>query len=345
MKKNGKVYHIIDSIKGGCGKTTFSIMFAEYLNTCEPENSNRRSVLLDMDFLGTGLFNIFYHNIGSDNFEEARKEFLNSNCFINDRIRGVDNVYGKKYITKLQVEGKEFYIAFGNPSYDVKEDYLQATKNGFSMGLKFGTIRAGLRKMLDNNELEKQLPFIPRHIIVDLAPCNDSYSQAAKDVFFDRDESKIITKEDTINYYLMSGLDSSHLYNVCSYLRNILNRADKMPNNIFIILNDIRYRNSKDTKEIESEEEVYDYIFDYIEKFLVNIPEDRFNSIHFLALNYYKNYQDFLMKLEPLINVKEKEPGSENSIFEHNPFRFCREKGKTIQVINDAEKKVLEWIQ
>ncbi len=345
MENNEKVYHIIDSIKGGCGKTTFSIMLTEYLSRKIEKNTDNEKdqvCLLDMDFLGTGLFNLFYDNIGKDdNFEKVRKDFLVSNCFINDKIRGGSDVFGKKYIVDIEVEGKKFFIAFGNPGYDAKETYLQAIKNTSAMGLNFATIRAGLKKVLKDEELKKQFPNNPRHIVVDLAPCNDSYSQAVKDIFFDRTESNYIIKESKINYYLMSGMDSSHLYNTYSYLVNMLKRDGKLANNYYIVFNDIAGK--------VADKNAYDSrinnIFKRLKSNLGYCPD----NIHFLVLNYYAEYQKFLMNLEPLNDAGKSATPSSSSIFSSNPFRYCAmldDKGNIIvkPILEDTEKEVLKWL-
>ena len=61
-----RVYNIVQSVKGGCGKTTFSIMLAGFLGKKENRDECGKTCLVDADFQGTSLIHLFIHDENLD---------------------------------------------------------------------------------------------------------------------------------------------------------------------------------------------------------------------------------------------------------------------------------------
>lgn len=59
----GKIYNIIDSVKGGCGKTTFGIMLSLLLDkyrTKKKNNGETMACMVDVDIQGSALLYLLF---------------------------------------------------------------------------------------------------------------------------------------------------------------------------------------------------------------------------------------------------------------------------------------------
>lgn len=326
-----KVYNIIDSVKGGCGKTTFSIMLAEYLSRKLEQD---KVCLFDMDFMGTGMWNLFYSDHTKKekgmeqpekvSEEERLKEFKKDNIFVNDMIRGF-RISKEHYIVEIKVSQRTFYVAFGNPDYEAKKEYMLAVKNNYSMAMKYGMLRSGLRDMFSEEKIAGQVKGRVGSVVLDMAPCNDNYSEAIKDIIFDREENGIANKDNIINYFLLLGIDSSQVYAAKSYLKNFIGTSDKLPNNLFIIFNDVSCCLEGDNqKAYNMRKELFDDIKGSISREKINKV-----SIYFLSLHEFTQYKQVVSEMCPLTYENCK------GIFMDIPFAY----GATL---DDTEMKVLK---
>ncbi len=333
-----KVYNIIDSVKGGCGKTTFSIMLAEYLGR---KSSEGKVCLFDMDFIGTGMWNLFYsdHSNGKNEEDEMKKikEFKKEYIFINDVIRGF-RTSGKKYVVDKKISGSDFHLAFGSPEYNVKKEYILAIKNNYSMAMKYGRFKAGLRDMLSEKRINEQLEGV-KYIILDMAPCTDNNSEAIKEIIFDKSENEINDGENKVNYFLLLGMDTSQIHATHSYLRNFISTNDKLPDNIFVVFNDVSYcLYTKYNREIEEQYNARKDLFNDIKSYIGG--KNKIN-IYFLVLNNFENYKKNLLEMIPLTDDKC------NGIFVEIPFSHGGSLDDEIVElsISESQENVLKWIQ
>ena len=144
----GRSFYLIDSIKGGCGKTTFAIMLTQYLE--QIAEADNHTVLLDFDFLGTGLINLFLTKDQITEFEKNHK-------YVTDKIRGF-KTEDAKYICDCTIEDTHFYVAFGNPEYMTKHAYRLSSKFNYTPVINYGIFRRGIQSIThDEAELKKQL--------------------------------------------------------------------------------------------------------------------------------------------------------------------------------------------
>ena len=328
-------YHMVDSIKGGTGKTTFSIMLAQYLY----KKMNTDTVcLFDMDFIGTGMWNLFYTDrIGGhiNNLDAFKKDTI----FINQAIRHFKN-NEKKYIKDITVGGSPFHIAFGSPEQKEKDKYICAASQNYTMALRYGSLKTGITQILKNTSIEEQLKSV-NHVVLDMAPCNDNYSQVIKQVFFDRDSDL----DGKLNYYLLLGMDRSHVVSAANYLKNMFDKKeDKLPDEIFVVFNDVHnYQQFADEDELISDSgstQLFDMRMEkFIEllKFDGHISESCKRKIHFLVLNEFENYSKVMANMESLSNV------DDPNLFLLSPFSYMSDYNNRNQFsfIDDTKEREL----
>ncbi len=363
-------YHIVDSVKGGSGKTTFSIMFAQYLHQVldliakygsikkgrEAESQNGQAddkeqsgknlinspvCLFDMDFIGTGLWNLFYAEREGDYLGNLNK-FKEQYIFVNQMIRSY-RTDGKQYFAQFKVAGWEFNIAFSSPEQKDKDEYIFAAMQNYTMALQYGTLKTGIYHMLDREQIAERIKTKPGHIILDMAPGNDNYSQAVKQIFFDRDEESLVKKNDQLNYYLLVGMDQGQVVAAANYLRRLLGGNEKLPDKIFVVFNDAaRYlphevtqdNIPKNGKHFNSRKNMFVDILN-----IGSVIHGK-NRICFLALNEFEEYSKLMLKVLVL-------PDADGKVFLETPFAYYAAFEEDMQKFMgaDTEEKIWNWIQ
>lgn len=325
-----RAYYVIDSIKGGCGKTTFSIMLSQFLQSEKQENI---TCLLDFDFLGTGLLDIFLNDV-------EKERFNNEYIFITEKIRGF-HAEGRKYIYKHEVQGKIFYIGFGEPQYRARSAYALSSEFNYTPVTSYGVFRNGIQSILKESlegNLESQIFRDDKekveNIVMDMSPGMDAYSEVVKGCIFDKRHSQFIDQESKRYYFLMMGMDPSHISAAKNYFQTFMNGDDKIPDKIFVVINDIQLMApSAAEHHSETVEQCYEAMIDLF-KTGIRLNDENQKKIYFLVLNHYDNYTLNLHLCQPI--------GAVDDIFDVKPFRFWSSwKNAKVQEVNGDE----EWLK
>ena len=309
MKSMERSFYLIDSIKGGCGKTTFAIMLTEFLERMQGRTGH--TVLLDFDFLGTGLINLFLS-------EDQLKDFKQNNIYITEKIRDF-HTGDQPYIYSKKVKGIPLYVAFGNPEYMTKHAYRISSKFNYTPVINYGIFRSGIQHILhDEDALERQIRGNVKNIVIDMSPGIDSYSEAVKECFFDKRHSLNLKGKTRCTYVLMMGTDPSHVAAAKNYFELLVNSDDKMPDKIYIIINDSMRiaRLINPDAEIDS----YNALVNLFRQ--ISIGPEYQERIEFFVLNYFENYAKKIHENIALFadSIESSEDGE--TIFLDNPFRF-----------------------
>lgn len=159
----GKViFHVINSIKGGCGKSTFSLLLADYYQN--KEDDNQEAYIIDLDWYGTSWLKNYGGYIDKDN---------NKINYINNLMFNFAEVSKSDFIQKINMDHVDesdkvtssgyINICMANPEDVVLNDVEQ--------DLFENTVYNVIKKIIENSNSEKQL-----HIILDMPPSYEKYS-------------------------------------------------------------------------------------------------------------------------------------------------------------------------
>lgn len=350
----GRVFHMIDSIKGGCGKTTFAIALTEYLERKYYEKKQQENLteckhacLLDMDFVGTGMIDLFFK-------KDRKKEYLKEHRYLTDMIRNF-RTEDKKYINEFSISERALYIGFSDPDFKIKEQFRCSSKYNYTTVISYGIFRSGIQRILKKGTLEGQIGGKIASIVLDMSPGLDPYSEAVKENIFDKRHSDFMEETDRRNYYFMVGMDQSHLSSAQEYCLEFLNGEDKKEaDHIFIVFNDVLQYFSGENKSAIDEKgskTQYNSRIGEFNKALGGVPEETKKKIHYLVLNPFADYAKALHYLQPLgDSLKE-------DFFGTVPFRYtalkCEKETGDIKEENEScevqeyktdNEELLEWL-
>ncbi len=165
-----RTFNFINSIKGGCGKTTFSIFLARYLDTVNREASDAsgKSLLLDMDLQGTAMQYLFEGvNPDEEDDKVEKHKYLNEAVRIGGEIR--DYVVRNRITDDLVLD-----VVFADSKYSEKEKFRVSSKTGYSPTTQYNVFKGGLQRFLQKL---KETEY--KHLIFDMPPNSDGFSGAA----------------------------------------------------------------------------------------------------------------------------------------------------------------------
>ena len=228
-----KVYNIIDSIKGGCGKTTFSLMLSLLLDDRYKENRNNDEsnvCLIDMDIQGSALLYLLF----GGNYFQDEKEW-NAFKFLNDRIVAVGDTreeteeYMHRFRFKDKVEDEKkadeetgkrersepgIDVVFSDPRPKIKKKYRSLSNQNYSPEVLYSTYRMGLANML--SKLSEEKPYLHQYVNFDMPPNSDAYSDSVYDVLLKK-EYTIMKEDDVCNLFLLQTLDKGQIRATLDY--------------------------------------------------------------------------------------------------------------------------------
>jgi len=296
-----KIYNIIDSVKGGCGKTTFSLMLSLLLDDrCKEKRKNDESnvCLIDMDIQGSALVYLLF---GGNYFQDEKdwKAFK----FLNDRIVAVGDSREEteRYVHRFQFKDKEedekkdeekdkgkdrkapgIDVVFSDPRPEIKKKYRSLSNQNYSPEVLYSTYRMGLANML--SKLDGENAYLREYVNFDMPPNSDAYSDSVYDVLLKK-EYTIMEKDDVCNLFLLQTLDQGQMRATLDYFGELASSENfQKINRIFFVFNDWMDYAEGDGLFNEAVSNVKEYVKN------CQISEKIRNNIYFVGLNFDKEY-------------------------------------------------------
>lgn len=248
-------YNIVDSVKGGCGKSTFSIMLALALDDkrradekgTEDEKGNQLKTeipnvcLVDMDLQGTAMgYLLFGKNIEA----EGIKEVAGADIYLNEKATNDDRPQDK-YVSRVSwkddsSQSHTFDVVLSSPKQADKNRYKMVSRQNYSPEVLYSTFRKGLANMLKRDQLFASSSREYKYVIFDMPPNSDGYSDAVFDCILDV-KHRAIRREDECNLFIVQTLDMGHRYATKDYFVDLItrNQNNEGATRIFFVFNNI----------------------------------------------------------------------------------------------------------
>lgn len=310
-----KVYNIIDSVKGGCGKTTFSLILSLLLDDHYKENRNNDEsnvCLIDMDIQGSALLYLLY----GGNYFQDEKEW-NAFKFLNDRIVAVgdsreeteeymhrfcfndkteDGKKAEEEEERKDCKGSGIDVVFSDPRPKIKKKYRSLSNQNYSPEVLYSTYRMGLANML--SKLDEEKPYLHQYVNFDMPPNSDAYSDSVYDVLLKK-EYTIMEEGDVCNLFLLQTLDKGQIRATLDYFDELASSENfQKINKIFFVFNDwMDYEEGKD---------LFDEAVSDVKNNLKNcqLTDKIRNNIYFIGLNFNKEYYRLCTQNDGIRNLK-----------------------------------------
>lgn len=276
-------YNLVNSVKGGCGKTTFSIWLAYYLNNMSEEEKKGKNtaLLIDMDLLGTSMQVVIKGNsreidekTGSEKTDGTKEE--DEAAYTNDIFKGVKNSR-KRFVQRIKLRNDAILnVIIASMKVDERDKFKSGRYSGYAPTVRHSIFRAGVQELIKaNKKIDGEEV---KHFIFDMPPNSDGFSDTVMECILSKKYSNL-KKQDKKNLFIMIGSDLGQTEATRSELKLLLNRGDEMmPDKIFIVFNN----NARG----EMGDEGYLFRKERMEEVIKNakITEKERNSIYFLKM-------------------------------------------------------------
>lgn len=282
--------HIMNSVKGGSGKSTTTLYLANYLRRKKHTNStvSHDTVIIDLDVCGSSWSSNY------ENFMENK-----NNCiYLNDLFYDYDKNSNKEYIFHLNVKDKDTSGFINVVMADAKR--LTSMKDE-----TLDVLESTVFHLV--NELYVPSEDIVTDIIFDMPPGYEKHSeQIIRHLIMDM-ESKLYDdskREYEIYLYMLSNFNEATYISNLQYVNNLyVNNGYSMSTdkikkkNIVFVLNDINGITERlmEGKNIQSIMETYQPIFDDIKNKYYGIIKDC--KVSFL---FHSEFEHEKVKLQAL---------------------------------------------
>lgn len=204
MSKKGKLQiHIIDSVKGGSGKSCFSARLC-----CSLINKKRKACIIDLDLLGTSWFHLCGKTI--------RQTPGNKIIYLNDIVNDFEYYKNTRFIQTVVIgfEGKwlDVPVILANQTEPAKAQY-KITDKANTTDISYSFFTHIVFKLI--KELEKSFD----DIILDMPPNSDPY---ANNVLIECLKSNFKVQT---SLYMVSNLNTAHIKSTFNWYENLIFNA------------------------------------------------------------------------------------------------------------------------
>lgn len=216
--------HIVGSVKGGSGKSTFSAKLC-----CSLALQGKRPCIIDLDLLGTSWKHIYENSIVEYKFKLNRDLI-----YLNDLIKDFDYFKDMFYIQKINIElssglavkypdtykDGEFYMhsIFCDPSPTAKKAY-QFSDKAYTPTISYDVFHDGILELLKLLERKKYTD-----VILDMPPNTDPYSEKVLNTCLR--EKWDLPFEQSTNLYMVSNINPAHIKSTLEWYHNFINKND-----------------------------------------------------------------------------------------------------------------------
>lgn len=313
----GNTYNAIYSVKGGCGKTAFSILLSYYLS--QKTGKEGEVCLVDTDIMGSSMLNAFLPFLSVQKLPDciSKYRFINeivdigrlddtSKFFISTNyMEDFQSSKKSTYENKAKIKSIGFDIIFCSPKSGDINKFRIGEDGGFDTDIFHQMFKSAFCGFMnEKNNLGSR-----KNIVFDMPPGSDGFSNVVFNSIFRKDntkeELKYIGNEDDIrNLFFIINLDYGHIATVLRELETLVQKSKiKFPDNIFIVINSTTSMSEKLFRYYVEErvslliksitQKPQDLPSGIVEKPL-KLEEGEYDSIHFIFTKFNEQYSEAL---------------------------------------------------
>lgn len=297
---------LVDSVKGGCGKTSISLKCA--VDKVKGEKSERRVCYIDLDLLGTSIETFLIGEIfvgktftkkdepkDSSNNEKKKDLPIQFNVrkaasyYLNDLFKGKS--FDRKFISDIAIEGDfsgEFSLIACSPNQDDKERFKPSRQINYGGQIDYDYFSAAIEKIL-----EQLYDMKYTYVIIDMPPNSDAYTDSLFNILLSKahslNEEKAVPLYN-VEIYVVNSFDMAHFKANCEWLKMMIEEHDmKWVVNVSelfkIVFNDIIDYNTLQSAVYGLSNK---YVEEYVKKRLEELNEERINITEGYLYGYDK---------------------------------------------------------
>lgn len=292
-------YNIIDSVKGGCGKSTLSLMLSLaaqknlYENMHIPvddENPIICSMLLDMDMQGSSWQHLLFgRSLPGEN--GLAKESINK-ALIESYRNKVPDCISKPwfFFNDLLFSKLSIYAALASQDFNEREQFKAVSRLNYSSHITYLSFLSGLKKTLKHlKDLTEQKI---HYVFFDMPPNSNGYSDSVLEVLLDGRGSSTLDKKSPRNYFEVMTLDLGNINTTLDWFTHFVNEEPyQFPDHFFFVFTNV----PDSIASMDLKDSLVFQTINYMRKELSASLQGRLSKkirdrIYFLGIEYQKDY-------------------------------------------------------
>lgn len=327
-----KYIHAIHSVKGGSGKSSFSFALATKL-------SSKNVLLIDLDIRGTSLKSCFAKGDNNIPIYIEDKENKTFNDLIEaSYIDWDDYVYKCTYQKKFEevivdennglTQKNNIDILFSSLDYNDKRKYLYNSDGNNTQKISVERFNDRFKVIVNNLKNDSYKEY--EHIIFDMSPSSDEYTESMIETFKSLDESM-----EFIHYIIVTD-DSAHMKATEEYLKDLTNGSIRhMQNEKIVVVFNQTYPDSL----FPNGENSNDFYKKKIEIFkdnlsnIMTINKSKLEEINFLYCKFNEFYFHY---------VRDNKVNTTRNFEDFNIFQYNVDRNELVEYSNDKFFKYKE---
>ena len=252
MGFNERCFNVIDSVKGGSGKSSLSLMLAlacsnKFSSLDDARNGKINAYLLDMDFQGSAFSHLIFGQSALGCNGQAEQ-------YINEKILSYYRYSNKKYISnpifqlgdiksgmskdELIPEYYNIAASLASPHSNDRARFKAVSRLNYSLQITYSTFYAGLKKLISSIDLDFANVQSPEYILFDMPPNSNGYSDAVLDILFGDKKDK--PKDATLNYFELMTFDNGHIDATMRWFESFVkDEKYNFPDHFFFVFNNV----------------------------------------------------------------------------------------------------------
>lgn len=287
--------HIVDSVKGGSGKSTFSAILSSFITPQE----KKKVCIIDLDLLGTS-WELNYKGI----FHE---EFNQKMVYLNDLVKDFNFYKNTIFIQKIPVtlcfKEKELEqesqivldVIFCDPGQKEKNTF-KITDKAYSPDISYDIFHESVMQLI---ELLNELGYTD--IILDMPPNSEPYSDKVLNSCLK--SKSVFSFPYTVSLYMVANINAAHIDSTFNWYEDFMNNPSSQH---IVTINDVIDKkdepgSTKEKKKKWLKESQYKlfYVFNAtrnrkytVSNLFPEVRKDFHNNLAYYYINYDAKYID-----------------------------------------------------
>lgn len=228
---------VVDSVKGGCGKTSISLK-------CAIDRANngkdRKVCYLDLDLLGTSIEAFLCGNKFVGQRWDSEENAFESNKYpIQLKVKKAAKFYlnaifaGKKFsdefLSEIEITGSgdfsgAFWLLACNPSQNEKDRFKPSRQVNYMGQIDYDYFSAAIEKIL-----EKLYELKFTDVVIDMPPNSDAYTDSLFNILLRKADSgdlPEIKPQYNVEIHIVNSFDKAHFQANCEWLKTMIRECD-----------------------------------------------------------------------------------------------------------------------
>lgn len=312
-----RCFNIIDSVKGGSGKTSLSLMLAlaaqRYMREREHKNHTNYSLLMDMDMQGSALRYLLFGDNPPDEkkvpdtlndailkyYTKKMPEFISKPSFFFSSDIGEVPSSDDEATAGEGGQSEEYQIAVALASTEMsdRDRFRAVSRMNYSSHITYDAFNSGLKTVLKESNLNSYLPDRLQYVFFDMPPNSNGYSDCILELLLsDNVANSTVDSKYPRNYFELMTLDHGHIRATLDWFQHYVQRERyHFPDHFFFVFSNIPSSISQMEWDVANgqfkDKYLREAIFTVKEKLDdLKLSEENRKRIHIVGVSYQDEY-------------------------------------------------------